>query len=127
MIPAQSDQSIGWPSISNRLKRADMTVSDNAPGPKESVWLGTQDATCVESRSRSFVRATYVPSTSLTALPGRRLPKLRRRRRTYTPICQANTCFVLLPSRSRVETFGSSGEEALQLVSELGGRLRSTT
>jgi hypothetical protein len=93
----------------------ELTVSHYAPGPKESVWFEYQRV------STPFVRATYHRHL---ALPWRRLPKLRRIRRTCTLICKANTCFVLLPSS---EILGSFGEEALQVVSELGGLLRSTT
>jgi hypothetical protein len=70
--------------------------------------------------STPFVGAT---SHRHLALPGLGLPKAEKKRKDLYSNLPSQCLFCPFA----VETLGSFGEEALQLVKELKGRLRSTT
>jgi hypothetical protein len=93
-------------------KRADgLTLRPWSKG-KCLVW----DATCVDTLCKS-----YLSSTSHTA--GAAAAKAEKKKKDlYSNLPNQ---YIFCPFA--VETLGTFGEEALQLVSELGGRLRSTT
>jgi hypothetical protein len=93
-------------------KRADgLTLRPWSKG-KCLVW----DATCVDTLCKS-----YIPSTSRIA--GAAAAKAEKKKKDlYSNLPNQ---YIFCPFA--VETLGTFGDEALQLVSELGGRLRNTT